>query len=556
MFKIYDTMHRYLFGFMLASLAVSFASCGDDKEVTDTGYDPSKPVSITKFVPETGGVGQQLVIYGENFGNDTANVKVTIGGKKAVLVSVSNTALYCYVPSGAYTGEIVVTVGKDGQSRTAEAATVFNYERKMVVGTLCGYRNERDDQGWVDGSFDICAGFRQDGVMQFSPYNHDQLFIVHDNQAHGIQLVDLKERTLSTVLPLSKFNNQRLRTVDFAVDPYAYTESGVITGYSDDVWEAAASAKQLAWKEHLIIAADNYDSNYRANSVYIVDRDPTGEFSSNSTVRALANYNQCNGASLHPNGELYFTSYTQGKIMRLDMDKYWETLMTGETWSPYATENMNGEGTDAFEELFRVQDNGWEMQIDIHPSGKYAYIVIINKHYICRTDYNETTKKFSPPYVIAGAMKTSGFTDGVGKSALLNRPYQGTFVKNDEYEKDGKDDIYDFYFCDCDNNAVRYLTPEGIVYTYAGGGASTHADGHTYGNENGELRDVARFDGPTGLVSDTHVDGISGENTLIFYILDRDNRCIRTITMEESEDTSDDSGSSETTESKRKTTKK
>ena len=24
----------------------------------------------------------------------------------------------------------------------------------MVVGTLCGYRNNRDDQGWRDGPFD------------------------------------------------------------------------------------------------------------------------------------------------------------------------------------------------------------------------------------------------------------------------------------------------------------------------------------------------------------------------------------------------------------------
>jgi hypothetical protein len=33
-----------------------------------------------------------------------------------------------------------------------------------------------------------------------------------------------------------------------------------------------------------------------------------------------------------------------------------------------------------------------------------------------------------------------------------------------------------------------------------------------------------------------HTDAISGEKTLIFYILDTENRCIRTITMEGSED--------------------
>ena len=269
-------------------------------------------------------------------------------------------------------------------------------------------------------------------------------------------------------------------------------------------------------------------------------------------MRQLANYRQCNGASLHPNGELYFTSFAQGEVLRLDMNKYWETQLpdslggSGTSWNPYANQNLNdintgsSSGTGAFEKLFTVQDVSWEFQIDIHPSGKYAYIVVINRNYILRTDYNEQTKRFSPPYRIAGDMSHAGFTDGVGLSALLNRPYQGTFVKNEQYEAEGRDDIYDFYFCDSQNDAIRLLTPEGIVKTYAGGGFATHADGHTYGNENGELRDFARFHRPTGLVNDVHRDAITGENTLIFYILDTSNFAIRTITMEENLEAKED----------------
>ena len=116
----------------------------------------------------------------------------------------------------------------------------------------------------------------------------------------------------------------------------------------------------------------------------------------------------------------------------------------------------------------------------------------------------------------------------------MSRPYQGTFVKNDKYA--GSQDEYDFYFCDSENDAIRYLTPDGIVSTYAGGSAATHADGLTHGSENGELRDVARFYRCTGLVNDVHKDKITGENTLIFYILDTNNAKIRTITMEEQEE--------------------
>ena len=64
---------------------------------------------------------------------------------------------------------------------------------------------------------------------------------------------------------------------------------------------------------------------------------------------------------------------------------------------------------------------------------------------------------------------------------------------------------------------------------------NTHDDGKPYGSENGELRDEARFDRPTGIACDVHIDALTGESTRIFYILDTMNRCIRTITLEEPE---------------------
>ena len=564
----------------ITTVFVGFATIGCESSTTVEDYygvqpsapfDPSKPVTITEFTPTSGSVGQQICIKGSNFGNDTSMVKVTIGGKNAVVVNVKSEALYAYVPSAAYDqidgttlrGSVAVTVG----GKTGKAAGNFTYERKMVVGRLCGKFYEKEsDVVWADGSFagDIegVSGFKNDGVMQFSPYNHDHLFIVYDQEphfgtvAHGIQLLDLKNKTVQTILPLSMFNNERLRTIDFAVDPFAYNadgsfetdETGQIIGYAPEGWIDTATPEQKRWREHLIISADNDDTNYRAHSVYIVDRDAEGNFSRNSQVRQLANYRQCNGASLHPvNGELYFTSYQKGEVIRLDMDKYWETLIpdahgSRPSWDPYVNNNLTDlasgsmAGSGAFEILFTVQDTYWEFQIDIHPSGKFAYIVVINRNYILRTDYNEATKRFSAPYVIAGDMSAEGFTDGVGKSARLRRPYQGTFVKNEAYEAAGNEDIYDFYFCDSRNDAIRLLTPEGIVKTYAGGSAATHADGETFGNENGELRDFARFHRPTGLVNDVHRDAITGENTLIFYILDTSNYCIRTITMEENLD--------------------
>lgn len=573
----------YLWGILLAFVGVGIVACSDKKEEeNNAAFDPNQEIVITDFTPKSGSMGQQVVIQGKNFGNDKSKVKVTIGGKDAKVVNVCNVAIYAYVPSAAFdkingmdlSGSVKVSI--DG--KTGVASADFEYERKMIVGRLCGKSFERyEDATWLDGSFEDCMGFKNDGVMQFSPYNHDQLFIVYDQEprfgtvAHGIQLLDLKAQTVETILPLRLFHNERLRTIDFAVDPFAYDENGnferkqklddtgapmfdgdgnpimEMIGRAPDGWETTATPNQKRWREHLIISTDNnaQGDKFRDRSVYLVDRDANGDFSDKSKVIELANYRQCNGASLHPiNGELYFTSYSMGEVLRLDMDKYWasrDSTSSTSRWSPYVNDNLTDAGgtvtgSGAFEKLFTVQDVAWEFQIDIHPSGKYAYIVVINRNYILRTDYNEATKRFSAPYVIAGDMSHSGFQDGVGKSALLHRPYQGTFVKNEEYEAAGAADIYDFYFCDSENDAIRLLTPEGIVKTYAGGSAATHADGNTYGNENGELRDFARFHRPTGLVNDVHKDAITGMNTLIFYILDTYNYMIRTITMEENLD--------------------
>jgi hypothetical protein len=65
-------------------------------------FDPSQPVVISDFTPKEGGVGQRLILYGQNFGNDTALVRVFIGGKKAKVIGVKGEYIYCVVPQKAF----------------------------------------------------------------------------------------------------------------------------------------------------------------------------------------------------------------------------------------------------------------------------------------------------------------------------------------------------------------------------------------------------------------------------------------------------------------------
>ena len=50
-------------------------------------------------------------------------------------------------------------------------------------------------------------------------------------------------------------------------------------------------------------------------------------------------------------------------------------------------------------------------------------------------------------------------------SARFQEPYQGTFVKNEEYIKNPRPDgnIYDYYICDRGNHCIFKITPDGNV---------------------------------------------------------------------------------------------
>lgn len=489
---------------LLALFTLCTYSCKDGDGTKAEAFDPSKPVAISDFTPHEGGAYQKLLINGDNFGTDVSKVKVTIGGKDAVVINVENTYVYCFVPSGAFSGEIKVTVGEGENVVTTTASTNFIYQKKMVVGTLCGFRNNRDDQGWRDGPFEgpdnvRACGFADAGRLAFDPWNKDHLYICYDGHK-AIQLIDLKNHILSTPLNLGDVKNNRIRSIDFNIDG-KYAKAG----------------------EYMIISAD-YDIGNESPSVYIIKRNSDGTFDDRCNIQTLASYKQCNGASVHPiNGEVYFNSYEKGQVFRLNLDDYFETIQKEGKWEPAVNKN-----TKCFKQLFTIADPSWEFQLFIHPTGKYAYFGVINNHYFMRSDYDESKHEFVTPYTIAGGYKVSGYKDDVGAAARVNNPCQGVFVYNKDYA--GQDDEYDFYFVDKLNYCVRKMTPDGIISTYAGRGTSSAiADNNQWGTDDGDLREVARFRDVTGLAYD------KDKNT--FYIHDQVGHTIRTISMEMEEST-------------------
>lgn len=490
----------FLCRLMLGMLCImSVASCSDDEQtvVEALPFDPSQPVVITSFTPEGGGSLDQIIIYGKNFGNDKQRVELSIGGKKAVVVNVLSDRLYAIVPQKAFSGEISLTVFDDNeQPHSTVADKKFIYQSQTVVGTLCGYRNDNDNQGEIWGSFDICTGFNSEGTLAIDPLNPNYVYITYDG-GMKIGMLDLEKRESSLMMSGNKFQQRRLRNVAFTLDG-----------------------------KYMLVSTDRDDADLKSTSVWLVTRNGDGTFNERSSCQPLVAYKQCNTVAVHPvNGEIYFNSFSNGELFRMELDDYFKALEpdpeTGEAkgWTGF---RENG----AFRELFKIQDPSYEFQMVIHPSGDYAYLTVINRNYILRTDYNWSKKEFTTPYVVAGVNGEGNWIDAVGTNARVNRPYQGVFVKNPQYEAKGKADVYDYYFADCLNFCIRVMTPEGIIRTYAGHAPST--DGNIWGTEDGALRTAARFRDVTGITYDTQRER--------FYVLDHNNRRIRTI-GKETEDT-------------------
>ena len=446
---------------LLALVSFCFVSCKDDNEEGEPPFDPSRPVAISDFTPKEGGLGSRLVLYGDNFGNDVSRVKVTIGGQNAKVVGVKNQSLHCYVPSKAYEGDIEVTILDEYGEELAfvEAEEKFTYKKKMLVTTFLGETYENNTKYDIkDGPFNDCGGVENMLWMVLDPFDHDYLYVCGGNKSHRV--LNFKDERLETITFPSPVENKTLNVLSFST------------------------------KGELIAVRDV--ANTTEDAVFFYSRESGFKTQVNSFIAR-----GCRSASAHPrNGEIYTSRYDLGVIGRYDPET--KVHDVSKVKLPYSK---------------------CQIFTNIHPTGKYMYITLSDKHYIMRSDYDEAEKTFTTPYLVCGKYDTKDWVDGMGNNARLNTPRQGCFVKNPDYA--GQEDEYDYYFCEIDNHCIRKLTPQGRVSTYAG---RPNGSG-TAGFNNGDLRLEARFNKPICIVYDDVRE--------CFFVGDSNNHRIRKIAMED-----------------------
>jgi sugar lactone lactonase YvrE len=431
---------------ILFFVAMAFTHCADEYgdptvKAKVVPYDPSKPVEFTTFYPDSGGARTQMIIKGSNFGTDLSQIEVFVNNKKAPLIGSSGSELLVIVPARAGTGVVTIRVGKENTLKQIASTNEFNYAFRPIVSTLVGFVDRDGKTAIVDGDFET-AQLEDPYWLCFD--QNKNLYVIEED--HGMRFIDMQNEEVKT-----KFRTgsglSRPRTIAFSL---AYDTMYV--GHDAGNWTDIAGIR--------LTSQDNF-----------------------TDWTAFLFSKQCNGISVHPQtGRLFFNSYEQGQVYR-----------------------YNAAFQGGREELFRIDDVNWEFNIQFAPSGDFAYIVVKNRNYILKSNFNRSTGLLEAATVFAGSKSADGYQDGVGVSARFRSPQQGAF-----------DELDNFYLCDGLNHCIRKITPEGIVSTYAGRPTE-------YGYSDGDLRD-AQFDRPYGIVYD--------KETATFYIADQKNHRIRAIKTE------------------------
>lgn len=362
---------------LLIGSLLCFCSCKDDVGNGEE-YDPSKPVVIDHFSPETSKGQGELFIYGENFGQDVSKIRVKVNGKNAIVVGSNGHCIYCLVPIRSGDGKVSVKVG-DKKAPELTFDKEFTYQYQLRVGTLCGFTDKDNKTARVDGTlkeaqFEAPFWLEQD--------DNGDLFLLENERS--VRRISVNGDKVSTLL---------------------------VGGQGQGI-SAMHSMSFTPTKDTLLIANQvQGDDNGKAVVMLFKEKGFSGSV---GNYGVLAKGKGCDAVVAHPeDGTSFFTCRADGYIYRWDAD------------AALKSKHVTDGNTDMYYAL------------QFHPSGDFAYFIAENKHVILKSTYNRETRSLSKPLLLCGARRNDEYNiqwnDGVGEAAKFSQPRQGTFDEDGNF---------------------------------------------------------------------------------------------------------------------------
>lgn len=199
-----------LFNLLCCGLVTStmfMASCSDDDNNKTSGggkpYDPSQPIKLETFYPDSGGIAQKVILKGSNFGTDPSQIKVYYNEKPAAIVSSNGDMIYAITPKQpGDTCDISVVIGNDSVVFDKN----FFYRTMVTVTTIAGKpgtNNIKDGtlaEAEFNGAFFVCV-------------DKEKNIFVSEREGHALRQVN-EEANIVTTLIKNDFTYPNAPTTD------------------------------------------------------------------------------------------------------------------------------------------------------------------------------------------------------------------------------------------------------------------------------------------------------------------------------------------------------
>ena len=397
--------------FMMASIIIS---C-DETENEETGvpWDPTKPVVLTSFSPDSGRIRGRVILEGDNFGSTPENIRVYFNDKRAAVVGSNGKKVYVITPRIAANVmcDVSVVVGNDSVVYPQQ----FRYNMVVQVTTVVGNGTYTNRMGPLEtatiGPFQLDVDANDNifvGVEGGFDGGPDQVGFVRINEAENIMELLMNLGTAGTAG--GRFNGINCDKFTGMIYTKVNNPASFVTCDEADYW-VPRHRTITSWVE---------------NPDYPVPLPPpvTGE--------SYMGYNQFD--------KYCYTRFQTGYIIRIDP-------RTGEAMVLYRTP----EGADGV--------TNTSIGIDFDPKDPdWCYVACYNQGRMAHGIYRFNIKDAPNTWERLNDFTSAGHRDGPIKQAMFRTPYGLRF------DMDGN-----AYISDQGNHCIRKYTPAtGMVETVLG----------------------------------------------------------------------------------------
>ncbi len=421
-----------VFGFLLFAFG-----CSSSSKNGTPPYNAQKPIQISEFLPDSGGIRTKFIIKGDNFGNDKEKIKVFFNNKEALVLAVNQNVIYTLVPK-LEGGKTTLKVQVENQDLEYEEKH-FNYIVASSVSTVVGKAKEGGNK---DGTI---------GETTFSAPRHvsidkdNNLFVV-DAGSSRLRLVSIdKNKSITlfdkTLLGQMAFvNEERTKIISLGDGDQGLYLFDSDTGWIPEILGKVATAG--SWIHSVVISPDESHVITRINTGRLLAIPFNGgKGVKPESAKYLGEVKQVNGGQnghlvYNPvDGYYYCATHRDNVIWRIKIGPEYSEETT--IIEPYIANGLGFEDGPISSAKFNTPKG---MAVD---SEGFIYLADEGNHRIRKIDTRNGIVS-----TVAGN-GTKGYKDGDPLEAELNGP-QGVCV-----------DINDFiYIADAGNHCVRKLAIE------------------------------------------------------------------------------------------------